>query len=258
MKKIIRLTEQDLISLVKKVLNEQASPQADVWACINKYNEEHNFSTLQNGTKPDRKWEEGNPVDNKKTYFVYLSNGQIFWNYESDNKQINRGTWKCQTSNSYVVTWSDGSTENYTQACTTYVQNDATVEDLISRKKVVKKCDKGDIVTKIQKRLKTYYQTELGGSFDPKFGDKTEQAVKKFQKKKGLEDDGIVGHRTAKYLFPNPTNTIPDLRYPGGLKPELEAQAKENGELQQTEQDLFWKDAQTKKKYMGNPANLQK
>lgn len=42
----------------------------------------------------------------------------------------------------------------------------------------------------------TAYQCSLQGSFDSKFGSGTENAVKKYQGKKGLTQDGIVGDGT--------------------------------------------------------------
>ena len=51
----------------------------------------------------------------------------------------------------------------------------------------------GDAVTELQKRLKALgYSIEIDG----KFGKKTEEAVKDFQKKNGLTVDGIVGPKT--------------------------------------------------------------
>ena len=58
----------------------------------------------------------------------------------------------------------------------------------------LRKGDKGDEVKEIQKRLK-----ELGyltGTADGVFGEKTEEAVKAFQKRNGLTADGVVGNAT--------------------------------------------------------------
>lgn len=57
---------------------------------------------------------------------------------------------------------------------------------------------KGDDVERLQKELK-----KLGydpGPIDGKFGPKTEAAIKEFQKKKKLEEDGIVDPKTAKAI----------------------------------------------------------
>ena len=68
----------------------------------------------------------------------------------------------------------------------------------------LKKGDKGDAVKAIQTRLKElgYYKSSCDGSF----GDVTVAAVKAFQKKNGLTQDGIVGQVTLKKL--NSTSAI--------------------------------------------------
>lgn len=59
--------------------------------------------------------------------------------------------------------------------------------------------DQGDDVLKMQTALKEqgYYTGSLTGHF----GAKTEEAVKKFQKKMGLGDDGIAGEKTLSALY---------------------------------------------------------
>ena len=64
--------------------------------------------------------------------------------------------------------------------------------------RLLKKGSEGNDVGELQKRLK-----ELGyncGKVDNKFGDKTEKAVKKFQKANKLTQDGKVGKNTAHAL----------------------------------------------------------
>lgn len=61
-------------------------------------------------------------------------------------------------------------------------------------KPTLRKGAEGDLVTELQTRL-----TEMGydcGAIDGKFGSKTFAAVKEFQRKHGLIDDGIVGRLT--------------------------------------------------------------
>ena len=74
-----------------------------------------------------------------------------------------------------------------------------TWDKLISKCGVLKNGSKGDIVKLIQQIL-----NKLGyncGKADGKFGDKTEEAVKAFQKAKGLKQDGKVGPKTWKALL---------------------------------------------------------
>lgn len=67
--------------------------------------------------------------------------------------------------------------------------------------------DKGEPVRDLQQRLKE--QNFFSGEIDGKFGQKTYDAVKAFQKAKGLKVDGKVGDKTWALLTsdkaPNPT-----------------------------------------------------
>lgn len=66
----------------------------------------------------------------------------------------------------------------------------------VSHAESLRRGSRGELVTTLQKRLKTWgYYT---GNVDGIFGSQTEQAVKYFQRKNGLEVDGIVGPATAK------------------------------------------------------------
>lgn len=63
---------------------------------------------------------------------------------------------------------------------------------------VLKRGSTGDKVSQMQQKLKNwgYYTGEVDGIF----GSKTESAVRYFQRKNGLVEDGIVGPATAKKL----------------------------------------------------------
>ncbi len=68
----------------------------------------------------------------------------------------------------------------------------------VSHAESLRRGSRGDLVTTLQKRLKTWgYYT---GNVDGIFGSQTEQAVKYFQRKNGLAVDGIVGPATAKAI----------------------------------------------------------
>ena len=64
---------------------------------------------------------------------------------------------------------------------------------------IYKKGSKGSELKRIQKRLKTkgFYNSAIDGDF----GNKTLEAVKKFQKAEGLDVDGILGKTTWNALF---------------------------------------------------------
>ena len=63
----------------------------------------------------------------------------------------------------------------------------------------VKMGDKGNDVKEIQERLKTLKY--FSGSATGDFGEKTESAVKSFQKRNGLSADGNIGENTREVLF---------------------------------------------------------
>lgn len=58
----------------------------------------------------------------------------------------------------------------------------------------LRKGSTGSIVTQLQKFLNDNYNANL--KIDGKFGSKTEEAVKKFQRENGLTADGVVGQKT--------------------------------------------------------------
>ena len=69
-----------------------------------------------------------------------------------------------------------------------------------------KKGSSGEVVTQVQTRLKNwgYYF----GSVDGVYGSKTEEAVRYFQRKNGLNVDGQVGNQTLAALGLNPSGTV--------------------------------------------------
>lgn len=66
------------------------------------------------------------------------------------------------------------------------------------KRSVVKLGSKGDIVIYLQRILKSMGHLEL--VIDGDFGKRTDNAVRSFQRLKGLKDDGIVGNRTWELL----------------------------------------------------------
>lgn len=72
----------------------------------------------------------------------------------------------------------------------------------------------GEVVTQVQTRLKNwgYYF----GSVDGVYGSKTEEAVRYFQRKNGLNVDGQVGNQTLAALGLNPSGTVSAGQNQGG------------------------------------------
>ncbi len=74
--------------------------------------------------------------------------------------------------------------------------------------KSIRRGDRGETVRVIQQKLKRWGY--LNGAVDGIFGSDTENAVKYFQRKNGLQVDGIVGTKTAAYIgiqLPNSTSS---------------------------------------------------
>ena len=91
---------------------------------------------------------------------------------------------------------SGGSTSSSSQAAMKGIDS---ISDIGSAPATSKSGDKGTDVKKLQQALtlRGYFDGKIDGSF----GDQTENAVKKFQKAKGLSQDGVAGSVTIKLLF---------------------------------------------------------
>lgn len=77
----------------------------------------------------------------------------------------------------------------------------------------VRRGDRGDAVRKAQTRLNAHgWQPAL--TVDGIFGERTDQAARWFQRRKGLSVDGIVGPRTWKALLAEPDSKAPLPDYP--------------------------------------------
>ena len=74
-----------------------------------------------------------------------------------------------------------------------------TAEEVQSGKKLLRYGMMGDFVGVVQEKLKSLGSNP--GTIDKKFGGNTLKAIKDFQKKSGLKDDGLVGKDTYAVLF---------------------------------------------------------
>ena len=90
-----------------------------------------------------------------------------------------------------------------------------TEEEVRDGKKLLRYGMMGDFVKKIQESLKTFGINP--GPIDSKFGNRTLKAVKDFQKKLELEDDGLVGEKTYAAMFRKPAEKTQSLQ-PKGLQ----------------------------------------
>ncbi len=86
---------------------------------------------------------------------------------------------------------------------------------------VIKKGSKGADVKFAQKQLKVYMPSEAYYVVvDGDFGTVTDTAVKAFQKKCGLTQDGVIGAETWRRLGPQVNNSLTD-HYPGFKKESI-------------------------------------
>lgn len=223
MKKIIRLTETDLVKLVKKVLNEQAPlPKSDKVGGINvdgkmvggipvKSSSDKKVDELFCVSPSDYKIKGKRANSFKYTQpegeYIFYDNGDV-WLYElNTTKRLETGNWKCG-NNIIEVRWDkDPKAINYQPLPKNYFGKNLGVDrcakevrDLFNSKFLFKGCT-GKAVQDIQNMM-----LEKGKKFGIKikadgiFGQQTKDAVKLFQEKAGIKSDGVVGGDTLSFL----------------------------------------------------------
>ncbi len=109
----------------------------------------------------------------------------------------------------------------------------------------LKKGDKGTEVKKLQQRLKELGYYTYG--IDSSYGDRTVEAVKAFQKKNGLTQDGVAGPATLKKL--NSSSAVP-AKDPVVQEPEKEEE-KDDGTLEKGDNGAAVKKLQQRLKELG-------
>ena len=231
MKKIVRLTESDLVRLVNKVLNEQAQyggwpniPTSDKVGGINvdgkmvggipaapSVKKTSNVSPLSCVSPSDFKIKGARSNSFKYTKpdgeYIFYDNGDV-WLYQlNTTKRLKTGTWKCGNNNIEVIWEGDPKAVNYQPLPKNYFgKNLGTdrcakdVRDLFNSKFLFKGCT-GKAVEDIQTMI-----SDNGKKFGIKikvdgfFGSDTINAVKAFQEKAGIKPDGVVGGDTLSFL----------------------------------------------------------
>lgn len=236
MKKVIRLTENDLEKIVERVISEQTQNTPVGWNSLY-------FATSGPGTNELRLEKVfSDEIRNKADFdaleaFLAKSPRQGY-NYKSiqdvlngelgdgDRATLDRIAANIKKKTGYSVTYTPDSKRNSVRAntirltkggstpTTPSVQSAAKAEapakpaqttqwvkapseqEVIAGTKMLKPGAVGDVVKKIQQALGF-----TGRSLDGKFGNNTFNAVKKFQQQAGLKADGIVGSDTYTILF---------------------------------------------------------
>jgi len=202
MKKVIRLTESDLVKLVKKVISEQSQPD---WPKVKQYLESNGFPP--NFTKE-------NIIQNEEWGIVLQNNEHTIKFY--DDEYHNVLVWKTaskEQGNVMYLKWKwDGTkpvlNKDFNIEPTRKAKGYATTEQqILDGTHVLGIGSRGDLVKKVQLYLKNKNSNpgncgEDIQSCDGVYGPKTKRAVKDMQTKTKLKGvDGIVGKETWEYLF---------------------------------------------------------
>ena len=212
MPKIIKLTESDLIRIVKKVLQEQIATTANIFGNIQNQpigNEkfiDSNFKERGAVKNPQGKYVfpclkklEAMKVAGSKgkydvagTTYTFLKTG-VYTREDSNGKT--QGKWKCDTQGFVEL---DGK-EKLTGKTPFQWKQAPTAEEVKTGAKLLRYGMMGAFVETMQNQLKSVGINP--GTIDKKFGQNTLKAVKDFQRKNGLKDDGLVGAKTYAAMF---------------------------------------------------------
>lgn len=205
MKQIIKLTESQLLRIIKNVINENRSsgvnignPPKSKLACVgpNDYNQ----------------------IGEARKAIVYkMRDGE----YQLDNegiarmwdnnklKQLRRGEWQCTNDNTGIeVKWEDKPNDiqyfglpknSFAKSIGQKLDTSKCAKeqtDIFNGKFLLKGCS-GPFVEDIQNRFKKLgYNLAVDGIF----GDGTKQVIMQYQKEKNIKVDGVFGRSTLDYL----------------------------------------------------------
>lgn len=169
-------------------------------------------------------------VDGAATQLRYYKEDNVVLWVKADGTDtvILKGSWECVSDDQYKIKWSDGqksyiglaespiedddnqnNTEESSQdnqlgtPCSSYKKNCPTKQQILDGDGVLKKCFKCGLVREIQEiPIIKLLLEEIDPNYvtDELFGPKMELAIKKFQSKEGLSDDGIIGKDTMEAL----------------------------------------------------------
>jgi hypothetical protein len=211
MPKIIKLTESDLIRIVKKVLQEQIATPTNIFGNIQNQpigNEkfiDSNFKergAVKNAQGKDtfpclKKLESKKVAGTTPTQYNIAGALYSFFDkgkYTRENRTgKTQGTWKCDTQGFVELDGKQKLGKPFQW------KPSPTEEEVRDGKQLLRYGMMGDFVKKVQETLGF-----TGTALDSKFGGNTLKAVKDFQRKNDLEDDGLVGEKTYAAMFRKP------------------------------------------------------
>jgi hypothetical protein len=171
-----------------------------------------NDSQSSEGTWNDYEWARVQLKDNPDTGYYeggdrleIMNNGKAQHHYydEDSNDLLRYGKWSWDGSK-VVFKWQT------TKSATGYVSDSDTDLNVVTKgNKIINIGSSGSVVKWFQNQLASYYDTDEGlgvgckddqENCDGKFGPKTKELVKKYQRENGLKVDGIIGGETARFI----------------------------------------------------------
>lgn len=161
---------------------------------------DYEWARVQLKDNPDTKYsEDGDRLE-------IMSNGkaqQHYYNSYGKNDLMRYGRWSWDGSK-VVFKWST------TKSSSGYISDsDESTTAVTKGNKIINIGSSGPVVQWFQNKLGEYYETDEGlgdgckdniNSCDGKFGPKTKELVKKYQRENGLHVDGIIGSETARFI----------------------------------------------------------
>ena len=200
MKKIVRLTESDLVRLVKRVIKEQSDIKPE-WDKVKNYLLTVGFD----GAKGKEEADNSVRVKGKDFIYSFLDTGQVFI-----VKLDTSAAWQPSANNSWKWDGQKVTLEKplpyISKSVTGFAQ---TEEEIESGRKILGLGSRGDLVKKVQYALSGYdYAKNIGckpnatgfTDCDGIYGKNTKMAVDKFQRTNNLSADGNVGRQTSQSL----------------------------------------------------------
>jgi peptidoglycan hydrolase-like protein with peptidoglycan-binding domain len=230
--KVVKLTERDLSRIVSRVLSEQLQVSDNTQPTTSSQTDGvPNIFQSQTGNRPEDiefvnsllkrqgavknsqgkinfpcldklnqyRTNKGGVYIVGNTTYKFFGNGEYrSWSTDTSKNQT-KGTWSCNSKGNIELNGLESDLGVQKEKTPFQWKQAPTAEEVQSGKKLLRYGMMGDFVGVVQEKLKSLGSNP--GTIDKKFGGNTLKAVKDFQKKSDLEDDGLVGKKTYAALF---------------------------------------------------------
>jgi murein L,D-transpeptidase YcbB/YkuD len=232
--KVVKLTERDLSRIVERVLSEQLQVSDNTQPTTSSQTDgASNIFQTQTGNRPknvefvDSLLKRQGAVKNSQgeisfpcldklnqyrtkpgvynvgnTTYKFFGNGEYrSWSTDTSKNQT-KGTWSCNSKGNIELNGLESDLGVQKEKAPFQWKQSPTAEEVQSGKKLLRYGMMGDFVGVVQEKLKSLGSNP--GTTDKKFGGNTFKAVKDFQRKNDLKDDGLVGEKTYAAMFRKP------------------------------------------------------